>query len=876
MRTLICHTLLILALLGLALGAPLRAQDATATPSGGAAVTATKADATAAPSGGAGATATKADATAAPSGGAGATATKADDAGKADAGKTGDAAKTPDAGKAGTTAAPASGGGSPFGFLATPSPADTNGENGAAPMDVIPDKPVDPDKVEVSVSFTKADIPNVLSFLSMASGVPIVVDADVKGQVTITALKKVTLSLAFEVINSALRSRGYAMVGTLKDTHISVVALKKALADKGNVKMGADPNALSDSDDFITQVVPLQYSSAAKLKDELKGLISDEQASLTAVSSTNNLIITDTEGNVKRFLKVVALLDKDTTDIVEVQIYQCKNANAAVLIQSVEKVFDVTKTTPSMPGMPQGQPPQPGMPGVATDNGVLSLRGSLRLASDDRTNSIIIAASRPKIDMVVSLLKQLDIDTLPEVHSKVYPLKNADANLVATQLNKLFQQPDGGTRTANNPFMFQNPAMMPTAKSYAGMKENLVVADVRTNSIIVTASETNLRQYDDMIAHLDAPSVLSDVTRVFPLKFATAKDLATSLTSLFRGQRQNFSFFDLYMGNSSSSTDGDPISQLNRITVVGETKSNSLLITGPPQCFTLVEQIINKLDKRAVQVYIEVAIVDVSLTDSTKFGVEWNWASKTLNADKTHTSTFGTDLGLSKETTGFRYNVISSSLQALLQTMATDSNVKVYSTPSITTADNVQAKITIGSDQPYVSSSEDTTTGGVRDTVDYKTVAVSLTVTPHVNDASNLIGLDVDQTINELLGTDATVLNSPIVANREAKTTVMVDDGQTIVIGGMIKENKDKEIQGVPWLSRIPLIGEAFKRHTNTGEKSELMVFITPHILRDDQSVKDVTNSAANKVSDPAKVLPNVTKKALKSDDHGPDNTLVP
>jgi general secretion pathway protein D len=854
MRTLFRHRVILGLLLGLALGAPLRAQDGAREEKGATTVTAqaddgVKSDGSAKNGDAAGGT--KSDNGGKPAGGD-ATTTKPDDAGKADGGKTDDAGKTGDGGKPATPAPPASGG-SPFGFLGG---TDTRGDSGPVPMDAVPDKPVDPDKVEVSVAFTKAEISNVLNFLSMASGVPIVADGEIKGQVTITSLKKVNLTLAFQVINSALRVRGYAMIGTLKDPLIRVVTLKKALADKTTVKMGADPKGLSDSDYIITQVVPLQFVSAAKLKDELKPLVADDQANLTASASTNSLIVTDTEGNIKRLLQVVALLDKDTTDIVEVEIYACKNAMASVIIQSLEKVFDVTKTTTNIPGMPPQPQPQPGAPGVMTDTGVMSLRGSLKLATDDRTNSLIIAASRQKIKMVLELVKQLDIDTKPEVHSKIFPLKYADANLVATQLNKLFQQPDGGSRNMNNPYMYVNPMMPNQPKTYAGMKENLVVADVRTNSIVVTATSQNMREYEEMIKQLDAPTVLSDITRVFALKYAKAKDLESTLSSLFRGQRRGFNFWDLlFSGGNNQNTDGDPISQLRNITVVAEEKSNSLLITGPPQTFNMVEQIIERLDKRTVQVFIEVAIVDVSLNDSTKFGVEWNWASKTVLPDKSHKATLGTDLGLASEPNGFRYNIISDSMQALLHAMKTDSNVKVYSTPSITTADNVQAKISIGSDQPFVSADETTTSGGTRRTVAFKNVSIALTVTPHVNEASNLIGLDVQQTINELMGREPT-LNAPIVANREAKTTVMVNDGQTIVIGGIIKENKDREMQGVPWVSRIPLVGELFKRRTNTGQKSELMVFITPHILRDDKAIADVTNDAASKITDPPKEMP--------------------
>jgi general secretion pathway protein D len=257
-----------------------------------------------------------------------------------------------------------------------------------------------------------------------------------------------------------------------------------------------------------------------------------------------------------------------------------------------------------------------------------------------------------------------------------------------------------------------------------------------------------------------------------------------------------------------------------------------------------VESIIQQLDKRTVQVFIEVAIVDVTLDDTTKFGVEWKWNDGQSSAD--------TGFGLADAIpTGLRYSVISNNLQAVLRALTTKSNVKVYSTPTITTADNVRALISIGRQEPFVSSVEDTAQGGAfRRTVDFKDVSISLDVTPHVSEAANLITLEVIQTINELLGREEE-LNAPIIASRQAQTTVMVNDGQTIVIGGIIKDNKQRVVNGVPILEDIPILGELFKSRRWQTEHSELMVFMTPHILRDEQSVTERTAVEKAKLSPP-------------------------
>jgi len=726
-----------------------------------------------------------------------------------------------------------------------------------------PAQPVDPDKVDVSISFVKADLSDVLNFLSMASGVPIVVDADVKGTVTIASVYKVKLSLAYDVINSALRVRGYTLVGTLKDKVIRVVPLKRAIAEKPAVLMGANAADIGSSDTVITQVIPVQFLNAGKLRDDLKPLVPDDQANILAVSSTNTLVLTDTEANVKRLVQLINLLDKDNSDVMDVEVYQCKYASATNLINSITQVLGLNASAQTP------QQPQPGRPGgpngapgaIQTDSGVLSLQGQLHLAADDRTNSIMISAAKPKIAMVMTLVKKLDVNTTSEVQAKVFRLQYADATMVANQLNTLFQQPQGSGSTSGggNPFFarFATPTTVDD-KLYAGLKRNIVVADVRTNSVVVTATEQNMQQFTTMIQELDVQNPLSDVARTFNLKYAKASTLAQTLNRLFTGNssQQRNNNMNYFFTQTATTQNGDPISSLKNITVVNDDKTNSLLITAPPQAYPMIENMIAQLDRRTDQVYIEVAVVDVTLDNSSQFGIEWKLKSMALAPDgKSPQQTGGPYFGLDQQQYGLKYSVISNSLQALLNGLTSKSNVKVYSTPTITTADNVAAKIAIGQDVPYVTSTQTNSAGNPVQTVAFQNVSVALNVTPHVNVASDLVTLDVDQTINEVVDHVQMLNDAPVIANREAKTTVMVNDGQTIVIGGIIKDNTDKENQGVPLLSKIPLVGELFKSHTNSKQRSELMVFLTPHILRDEASVNAITNRERDKLSDPGPVL---------------------
>ena len=712
----------------------------------------------------------------------------------------------------------------------------------------------DPDGIEVSMSFDKADINSVVRFLSAASGVPIVCDAGLKGNVTIVALKQVSLSDAFEVVNSALRVRGFTMVGTLRSKVIRVVPLKRAVTDRSVVRSGRDVGDIDLGDNLVTQIIPVRYISVDKLKDELKPLVSAEEAGLVAISSTNTLIVTDNAGNIRRIVEIVQELDKDLSDVIEVKVYTCKYSSAEGLVNTLKEIFK-TKEEPKAPPARPPSPPKPGAtPVAAPSDGLIMLQGEIRISSDPRTNSVIISASHQKIELVMDVIEELDVDTEPEVQVNSFPLEYADAKLVAEQLNNLFEQPQGGVSDAGAsryPGYYPGRSQPGATTGYAGLKRNVVVADIRTNSVIVTATEQNMKSFEAMIKQLDAPQVLSEITRLFPLKFANAPDLAETLNSLFRGEyRRPTSFFDMFYGGANRRGDeGGPLEQLRDITVVAEEKTNTLLVTGPPQTFAMVESMIDQLDKRTVQVFIEVAIVDVTLDDESKFGVEWNWTSS-QRSGRNLDQTAGTDFGLSKETSGLKYSIISNNLQALLHALETRSNVEVLSTPTITTADNVEATISIGRDEPYVSSETETTGGNFRRTVEFKNVAVALTVTPHVSEASDSIGLDVKQTINEIIGREPE-LNAPVVASRLAQTSVVVKDGQTIVIGGIMKENRERITRRVPLLSSIPIVGALFKSQYWRHEKSELMVFLTPHVLKDDDSVDETTDRELSKLTHP-------------------------
>jgi type II secretion system protein D len=750
------------------------------------------------------------------------------------------------------------------------------------------------EEAQYTMTFERADVQAVIRFLSMITKIPIVVDPDLKGNVTIVSEKRLMLQDVYQVIQASLLVRGFTMVGGLDSKVIRVTSLKKAIVGGTGVSIGNTVKPGTAGDELVTQVMQPEHVSSDNLRDQLKPLVSSDSASIVSIASTNTLVITDTADNVRRLMEVIKSVDKNTTGLLTVKTYTCKFASADVLATTLNTLFQTSSTSSSAQNNQRpvfslfGGGPGPGGRNnnntASTTVGLADLMGQITVTSDVQTNQLLISGTADRIARVLDVVKELDVATEPEVKVKFFPLKYADASTLATELNSVFEQPQGGASSTGTTGAagggnrgFQ--ATSTQTSTYAGLKRNVVVADVRTNAIIVTATEQNMKAFADMIKELDNElNELSSVTKVYHLKYALSENLAPNLQTLFRGTTGSTGNTRYGIGNiagagSSSQNQNAPLMQLQQVTVVSEPKSNSLLVTGPQSVFTMLDDMIKDLDKRQSQVFIEAAIVDVTLTKETQFGVEWSMGS---TGGKSPTPVASTNFGLngtgssatsttttptiSMGTAGLTYSVLNNNLSVLLQALETRSDVKVLSTPSVTTVDNTAATISIGENVPYETGAT-IANGTTTLSTGYQNVAITLLVTPHVNGQSDVIGMDINQSINEIIGYNATLNNAPIIAARQAITSINAKDGQTIVIGGIIQDSKTRNTTGIPFLSSLPIIGPLFRVTDNPDQKTELMVFLTPRILKADKETSwtseqgipadDITNKAKKELTLP-------------------------
>ncbi|MDB5321849.1 MAG: gspD 1, partial [Phycisphaerales bacterium] len=293
-------------------------------------------------------------------------------------------------------------------------------------------------------------------------------------------------------------------------------------------------------------------------------------------------------------------------------------------------------------------------------------------------------------------------------------------------------------------------------------------------------------------------------------------------------------------GGVSSGASRTGVDLSGQVTIIADPDTNSLLVRTKPQNYTRVEQVLKELDRAVPQVLIKVLVAEVTHDNSTDIGAEFSVLNLRANGNG---SKGGVNLGLSKLTGGLVAQVLENNFTATIRALENVGKLDVLSRPYILASDNQLASITVGQEVPFINNSRITDTGQTINTLDYKDVGILLDVIPHIN-SEGLVILDIAPEISALTGQTVPISDTaaqPIIAKRSAQTRVGVRNGQTIVIGGLMEDRKTETIDKVPFLGDIPFIGEAFKRRQNKKTKTELLIFLTPHVASEPDNLKQMS-----------------------------------
>jgi general secretion pathway protein D len=452
------------------------------------------------------------------------------------------------------------------------------------------------------------------------------------------------------------------------------------------------------------------------------------------------------------------------------------------------------------------------------------------------TNALIVTDALSNINRLLKILKEVDIPGYA-LELAVIPLQYAAAEAVARELKTLFE-----ARTTAG----AAPPRPKGEEADIGAREGFkLIPDERTNSLIVLASAQSIEMLKGAIAKLDreVPRGKGNI-HVYYLQNAVAEDLAKILSGVAKEAGEG--------AKGGTTAVKAPLSSLGeKISILADKTTNALIITASPQDFAVIEEVIKKLDIVRAQVYVEALIAEVTLDKVTQLGVQWNWTEEPKEGGYKRYG--GTDFNMPDALTdaavaGFLMGVtkgfVGSSdvpdIKALLQMYTGDSNVNVLSAPRLLTTDNQEAQIIVGEERPFLKSSQLTSDSSTIQTWDYKDVGITMKLTPHISKGT-LLRLDIFAEIKSFVEEVKGLSGAVITTKRQATTSVVVEDGSTVVIAGLIRDDSTGSIGKVPILGDIPLLGWLFKSRSQNKIKTNLLIFITPRIITAAEDLKKIT-----------------------------------
>jgi general secretion pathway protein D len=639
------------------------------------------------------------------------------------------------------------------------------------------------DAETVTLNFVNADIDAVVKAVAEITGRNFILDPRVKGTVNIVSARPVPKSLVYPTLLSALRLQGFAAIET--DGTVKIVPEADAKQQGGPV---GRPALGAGGDRLVTQVITLRNESAAQLVNVLRPLISPNNT-IAAYPASNALVITDYADNLRRLERIIVSLDQPPAG--EPLLVPVRNASALDIVAMVNRSFTESG---GQPGAPETQQ-------------------RVALVADPRSNSVLIRSDNPaRAARVRQLIEQLDTPQRVGGNMFIIYLKNADATRIAETLRGLFTGSTGGGIGGGA------SSLGDRAASLAG-----------------------------------GPAAATNVAGM------TAGTSAAATTPL---------------STSGSATSGGAINA-GGATIQADIANNALIIMAPEPVYNNLRAIIEKLDVRRAQVYVEALIVEVTADRAAEFGIQWQVLT---GADPRRTGIQGiggTNFGvrgggnniidasvnLGSLGQGLNLGIINgsitipglgiiSNLGLLIRALSSDAKANILSTPTLLTLDNEEARIMVGQNVPLVTGQYSTTGSSSTvqpfQTIERRDVGVLLRVKPQVTEGGT-VRMALYQEVSRVQdtvtsGSSGTNSLGPTLSKRSLESSVVVDDQQIIVLGGLIQDTFTDTTDKVPGLGDLQGIGGLFRYDTRTRTKTNLLVFLKPTVIRTSSAGREITS----------------------------------
>ncbi len=618
----------------------------------------------------------------------------------------------------------------------------------------------DPSTNQATLNFVGADIESVIKAIGHYTNTTFIIDPRVKGTINLVSEKPVTKAQAFQLLTSALRLQGYAVVAG--DGFTKVVPEADAKLQAGPIQSGK-----IKGDQIATQIFQLNYESAGNLVPVLRPLISPNNT-INANPGNNTLVITDYADNLRRLGRIISALDGPAAS--DLDVIPIQHAVASDIANMVNRLLEAGGGAPGAPGG----------------------AGSTSVLADSRTNSVIIRApSAARANLAKSLIAKLDQPTAHPGNVHVVYLKNAEATKLAQILRAVVAS--DATASGTQP-QASTPAPQAQQVSNGGMGSQM------------------------------PPSSPAPAQGPLPT------------------------------GGPGGFIQADPT-------------TNTLIITASEAVYRNLRVVIDQLDARRAQVYIESLIVEVTSDKAAEFGIQWaglsgDSGSKYRIGSITGFNSGGNNLinqAIANTVAGappagapgnglnlgiFRQIGGELTLGAIARALESDDNANILSMPNLITLDNEEARIIVGQNVPFVTGQFTTAASGGAagvnpfQTIERKDIGLSLRVRPQISEGGTVKMAIYQETSNIQENTTSGL----ITTKRSIDTNVLVDDGQIIVLGGLIEDNWQDGVEKVPGLGDIPVVGNLFKYQQRSRVKTNLMVFLRPIVVRNNEQSVNLTN----------------------------------
>lgn len=702
-----------------------------------------------------------------------------------------------------------------------------------------------PPQNTITMNFQNVDIPVLAKFISEITGRNFIIDESVRGKVTIISPSKVTPEQAYSIFQSVLQVKGFTTVQAGK-----IIKIEPARNVRSNAALTTSQNpAESSGDEYVTRMVRLKNIDAAAIIGVIQPMISHDGL-VAAFPGDNTIIVTDDAYNVERLVQIISELDV-RGEQASIVVIPLKLAFAGELAPEIDQLMGA-KNAGTSGSSPQMIRPQMGVATSATGPSL-----GYKVIPDERTNCLIVMAPPLQMREIQEIVAKLDVNPpLATSRIHVYRLKNAQALEMVQVLNNLLNGGNGPTTLSPTTgkgslgrSSFNDAASGMGGGGFGGMGGGGGMGGMASSA-----------SFGGSMGGMSGGGGMGGTNG--------SGGFGGGSGLMNRGSSGN-------TGPASASSAGKSIDFSYPVNITADPATNAMVISASPQDWQTLKQIIDDLDTPRVQIFVQAVIVEVSAERQREIGVNFNAATSlssntigvgTLNFGQLE-NTLGDPLGL----TGLGLGLASKSMCtiastalsaaaaatgttttssgtltvpcdiALMTALETDTHADVLSAPTLLTADNEEAMIVVGQNLPFVGSASANAglPGEVFNSVDRQNVGITLDIVPQVSEG-DYVKLDLYEEVSNVVNGTQNATNGPTTTIRSASTTVLIQNHRTAVIGGLLASQDQLTNQGVPFISSIPVIGNLFSDKSTDKQKDNLIVFLTPHIVRTKSELRDL------------------------------------